>query len=116
MRILSQDGNYDFPYDKVCLQILDNGKIVAQGDIWNYANEENWIAVAEYGSFEKAKKAMEMLWKAYSPIAVIQEQENGIKPNTKPNDWVIQPALLMPKVEVLDNFYFQFPADEEIEV
>lgn len=33
MRILSQDGKFDFPYEKVCLEVSGSRKIFAQGDI-----------------------------------------------------------------------------------
>lgn len=63
MRILSQDGKFDFPYERVCLEVSDSGKIFAQGDIWGA--EDNYIEVAKYENEEKARKAMEMLCEAY---------------------------------------------------
>lgn len=116
MRILSQDGKFDFPYERVCLEVSDSGKIFAQGDIWGMSSEDNYIEVAKYENEVKARKAMEMLHGAYSPVLVMKEQENGIEPNIKPNDFVIGSISPMPKVEVLDNFYFQFPSDDKVEV
>ena len=114
MRILSQDGKYDFPYEKVCLEVSDSGKIFAQGDIWGA--EDNYIEVAAYKNEAKARKAMELLREAYYPIMIIQEQDEGIKPNIKPNNWILTPALPTQRIEIADNFYFQFPADDEVEV
>lgn len=114
MRILSQDGKFDFPYERVCIEISDSGKIFAQGDIWGA--EDNYIEVAKYENEAKARKAMEMLREAYSPIMIIQEQDEGIKPNIKPNNWLLTPALPTQRIEIADNFYFQFPADDEVEV
>lgn len=114
MRILSQDGKFDFPYEKVCLEVSDSGKIFAQGDIWGA--EDNYIEVAKYENEAKARKAMEMLREAYSPVIVIKEHQDGLKPNIKPNDWLVTPALPTQRIEVADNFYFQFPADDEVEV
>lgn len=123
MRILSQDLRHDFPYEKVCIEILDSGKIVAQGSIWNYANEDNWIVAAEYSSIEKAKKAMEMLRKAYTVLPIIMRnvditddaaemlkkwEKQGIVYRTADNE----PS----SIECVNNGYFQFPSDEEIEV
>lgn len=114
MRILSQDGKYDFPYERVCIEISDSGKIFAQGDIWGA--EDNYIEAARYENEAKARKAMEILREAYSPIMIIQEQDEGIKPNIKPNNWLLTPALPTQRIEIADNFYFQFPADDEVEV
>ncbi len=63
MRILSQDGKFDFPYERVCLEVSDSGKIFAQGDVWG--KRDNYIEVARYENEEKARKAMEMLREAY---------------------------------------------------
>lgn len=114
MRILSQDGKFDVPYEKVCLEVSDSGKIFAQGDIWGA--EDNYIEVAKYSTEAKARKAMEMLREAYSPVLVIKEHQEGLKPNIKPNEFFVGSISQMPKVEVLDNFYFQFPSDDEVEV
>lgn len=72
--------------------------------------------MAAYSTESKARKAMEMFREAYSPVLVIKEQQEGIKPNINPNDFIVGSIFPMPKVDVLDNFYFQFPQDSEIEV
>lgn len=112
MRILSQDGKFDFPYEKVCLEVSDSGKIFAQGDIWGA--EENYIEVARYDSEAKARKAMEMLRNSYSPKIEIQEPVQKEMPKPRIGDWVW--TVTEPRIEVLDNFYFQFPQDSEVEV
>lgn len=113
MRILSQDLRHDFPYEKVCIEVTDSGKVFAQGDLWGNS-ENNYIQIAEYSTEEKAKKAMEMLRKAYSPKIEIEEPKNIEVPKLRTENWYW--SISEPKVEVLDNFYFQFPPDEEIEV
>lgn len=57
MRILSQDGKFDFLYERVCLEVSDSGKIFAQGDIWGA--EDNYIEVAN----TKMKPKQERLWR-----------------------------------------------------
>lgn len=69
MRILSQDRKFDFPYERVCLEVTDSGKIFAQGDIWGA--EDNYIEVAKYSTGAKARNAMEMLREAYTGIPLI---------------------------------------------
>lgn len=68
MRILSQGGKVDMPYEKVCLEVTDSGKIFAQGNIWGA--EDNYIEVAKYSTAEKARKAMEMLRVAFEKIMI----------------------------------------------
>lgn len=118
MRILSQDGRIDFPYETVAINIWDKAD-PRRGGFCVYAHSDqlkaNAVVVAKYSSQEKAQKAMEMLRKTYSPILAIKEQESGIEPNIKPNDWVVGTISPSQKVEVYDNFYFQFPADDELE-
>ncbi len=54
MRILSQDGKRDFPYEKVSIEITDSNKIFAQSSIWGAEN--NYIQIARYSTESKAKK------------------------------------------------------------
>ncbi len=108
MRILSQDGMIDVPYENVILRTQGN-YVFYQSDVCG-ASPTN--VLAEYSTEAKAKRAMEMLRKAYSPTLVIKEQENGIEPNIKPNNWIVGTISPAPKVEAYDNFYFQFPDDE----
>lgn len=120
MRILSQDGKYDFPYEKVCLEVSDSGKIFAQGDIWGA--EDNYIEVAKYENEAKARKAMDILHEVYTGIPLIlqnvdisEEAEEMFKKWKKQGIFVVsenQPS----KVEYVGNILFQFPADDEVEV
>lgn len=112
MRILSQDkGKYDLPYENIVLE-----KMMDCNTIYAYTGTGQPFKMAIYSSTERIDRAMEMLREAYSPVLVIKEQQEGIKPNIKPNDFIVGSISPMPKVDVLDNFYFQFPQDNEIEV
>lgn len=116
MRILSQEklGITDLPYESIGISIRDKTRIIAYPSMGSF--DDGFWELAIYSDEFKARKAMEMLQKAYSPILVIKEQENGIEANIKPSDFIVGNISPMPKVEVFDNFYFQFPSDEEIEV
>ena len=63
MRVISQDGKLDFPYENsvVFISLVDASeiRIVAIGD------DDN-VVIAKYSTEEKAKKAMEMLRIAYA--------------------------------------------------
>ena len=94
MRVISQDGTIDVPYEISSL-IMASGKYedVEHAAIYchNYSTTMG-TKMAEYSSKEKAKKAMEMLRKAWINETV--EFEDGIYHR---------------------NIIFQFPSEEELE-
>lgn len=102
MRIVSQNGMYDLPYEETTFQVFYNGKIAAFA-LSNPASDV-YIVMAEYSTEEKAKKAMEMCREKYLSRMELDggyDVVNGCY--VQPNYWVL------PKV-------FRFPKDEEIEV
>ena len=117
MRIISQDGMIDVPYEMVALHECE-GKIRM-----NMAGDTGkGTVLAEYSTEAKARKAMEMLRKAYVGLPIIMQnveitddvtemfkewQKQGIFVRTEDN----QPS----KVEFLNNGYFRFPADDDLE-
>lgn len=117
MRILSQDGKIDVNYDLGNLSIASGRCEDAEraSVYFHSCSCPNATRLAEYTSVDKARKAMEMLHEAYSPVSVIKEHQEGLKQNIKPNDWLLTPALPTQRIEVDDNFYFQFPQDSEME-
>lgn len=93
MRVISQDGTTDFPYDNAWVSAYErciNGRIYARVQLCGY---DDSVDVADYSTKEKAIKAMEMLRKAW--INEAAEFEDGIYHR---------------------NIIFQFPQDDEIEV
>lgn len=115
MRILSQDGMADLPYESIgiCIHYHNKRDIIAYPAATFSPDDEYWT-LAHYSSEDKARKAMEMLRNAYSPKIEIEEPIQKETPKPRSSDWVW--TITQPKVEVLENFYFQFPADSEIEV
>lgn len=115
MRILSQEklGIIDLPYESIGISIMDKTSIIAYPAAGSL--DDGFWQLAIYSTEVKARKAMEMLHEAYSPVLVIKEHQEGLKPNIKPNDWLLTPALPTQRIEVDDNFYFQFPQDSEME-
>ena len=110
MRILSQDnGKYDLPYENIVLE-----KMMDCNTIYAYTGTGQPFKMAVYSSAEKMDKAMETLRNAYSPKIEIKEPIQKEMPKLRSGDWVW--TVSEPKVEVLDNFYFQFPSDDEVEV
>lgn len=117
MRIISQDGMIDVNYDLGNLSIA-KGAGNRENDRSIYFHScscSSSTKLATYSTEEKSKKAMDMLRKAYSPILVIDDvSDEHIKADIKPFITPIRAGR--PNIEVLDNYYFQFPADHEIEV
>ena len=79
--------------------------------------------MAEYGSKEKAKKAMEMLRDAYVGMPIVMQNvdvsEDVVKQfeKLKNSGIIVQTMNNEPsKVEYVNNCIFQFPKDDEIEV
>ena len=123
MRIISQDGTIDIPYENFVFGITKDNFIVAIRDTVARPSEVCQGIVAEYSSKEKAQKAMEMLRTAYTGRFVTTADV--------PDDFNEQLKELMKggfgtviakdtddsRVEFNNlNGYFQFPQDEDVEV
>lgn len=99
MRVISQDGTIDVPYDYFSLSIA-SGKYedVEVACIYCHnLSSPNVTKLAEYSSREKALKVMELLREAYLKFAHAT------------NDNSFYTFFDNPKV-------FQFPADDEVKV
>lgn len=68
MRIISQDGEFDLPYEETAIQAFTNGEVVAfsLSDIGN----DYFIPIAKYSTKEKAIRAMEMCARKYEACEV----------------------------------------------
>lgn len=99
MRVISQDGTLDFPYELSTVRVYN--EIISMGMC---KDDSCRSIIARYSTEEKALKAMEMLREVYLKYMEIEGHADltgqGIM---QPNFWVL------PKV-------FQFPQDDEIEV
>lgn len=123
MRVVSQDGTIDVPYEQVVIQRFNRVIYFLNKNLTGVESVTNDMEMASYSTEEKAKKAMEMLRIAYTgSIAMFQNVEPTEEVNEvfkKCNTQVIyasldnQPSEI--KFENHQNFYFQFPAEEELE-
>ena len=125
MRVISQDGTIDVPYEIGSLTIaVGKYENVEHAVIfcYNYSTSMG-TKMAEYGSKEKAKKAMEMLRKAYvGSIVMFQNVEptDELKEMLKIHGKEVIYAILDNQPQEIkfanhQNFYFQFPTEEELE-
>lgn len=65
MRVISQNGKLDFPYENIVVEIMDN-VIVA------YTPMTSPLRMAQYKSQEKAEKAMQKLHECYTGVILLQ--------------------------------------------
>lgn len=97
MRIISQDGTIDMPYE-IC-SVWCRGSVI----MCDMCGDNTNTILATYSAEEKAKKAMEMLREKYLSRMELNGGFDIVnKVYVQPNFWVL------PKV-------FQFPAEEEVE-
>ena len=123
MRVISQDGTLDIPYEQVVIQRFKGEIYFLNKNLTGIDDLVGDIVIAKYSTEEKAQKAMEMLRITYTgSIAMFQNIELTEEANEvfKRCDTQIVYASLgnQPpeiKFENHQNFYFQFPAEEELE-
>lgn len=100
MRVVSQDGLMDYPYDNSVVFIDPRNKNVVYVQM---IGDSDVAALGEYSTEEKALKAMIMLRQAYMHRMELDGgYDHANQCYVQPNYWVL------PRV-------FQFPADDEIE-
>ena len=99
MRLISQNGTIDIPYEMSAIRNDDKLIILCM-----VGETEKGSVIAKYSTSEKAEKAMDMLRTAYLSRMELDggyDMVHGCY--IQPNYWVL------PKV-------FQFPQDEDVEV
>lgn len=125
MRIISQNGIFDAPYEISSLNVT-TGRFedVVCSSIYCYNNSlSRAVKIAEYSSESKSMKAMEMLRKCYTGMPIIfqnveitEDLANQFKELEKCGLVVQTMNHESPKVDCVNNCTFQFPKDDEIEV
>lgn len=117
MRIISQDGTMDMPYEMSTMW-CDDGAVLLQpiGEIGEYQT------FAKYSTEEKAIKAMEMLRKAYIGMPIVMQNVAISEDLAKEFERLKKCGVMVraenqpSKVDFINNAVFQFPQDDEIEV
>ena len=122
MRIISQDGTIDIPYENFVFGITQDNFIVAIRDTVARPSEVCQGIVAEYSSKEKAQKAMDMLRTAYVGLPILfQNVDMNESVVDKLKEWKRDGIVLLhdnadSKIEQVNNAIFQFQKDEDVEV
>ena len=118
MRLISQDGKFDIPYDEIVVELFDKCVV---GRLKEYISRD--IILGSYSTEAKAQKAMEMLRTAYT-VRFVTNADISDDFNEKLKELmkcgfgtVIVKDTNDSRVEFNNlNGYFQFPKDEDVEV
>lgn len=121
MRIISQDGKSDVPYERYSITVIKDDYCDIYHVTCDYS-EKSLRKLAVYSTEAKAIKAMEMLREAYIGMPIVMQ--NVAIPEDLAKEFerlkkcgVMVRAENQPsKVECVSNAVFQFPQDDEIEV
>ena len=114
MRIISQSGRIDIPYEMAVVYVEYESIIAKVGD--------EIYAMGNYSTEEKAFNAMKMLIDTYTgmPIAMqnvtISEDMAKEFERLKKCGVIVQAENQQSKVDFINNAVFQLPQDDEIEV
>lgn len=114
MRIISQSGRIDIPYEVAVVYVEYESIIAKVGD-------ERYV-MGSYSTEEKAFKAMKMLIDTYTGMSIVMQNVDVSEDMAKEFErlkkcGVIVRAENQPsKVDFINNAIFQFPQDDEIEV
>lgn len=117
MRVISQNGTFDAPYEMSIIWSEDNGDILLQPIGETGAIE----TMATYSTAEKAKKAMEMLREAYIGMPIVMQNIDISEDVAKEFERLKKCGIMVraenqpSKTECVSNAVFQFPAEEELE-
>lgn len=107
MRVISQDGTMDFPYEISTIFIYPRiENVIAMQS----AGDSEISIIGRYSSKEKAIKAMKMLRKSYEN----NEFYHCIAGSKRFEE--VQSILSEEQFQKVTTEYFQFPQDDEIEV
>lgn len=109
MRVISQDGTIDMPYDSVIIQRFGREIYFLNKNLIGVEQLVSDMDIATYSTEEKAKKAMEMLRMVY------ENNEFYHHTATLERFTEFTQALSEEMFKKATAEYFQFPAEEELE-
>lgn len=121
MRVMSQDGTMDVPYEEVIIQRFRSRIYFLNKNLIGVESLNEDMQIAEYSTKEKAKKAMEMLRDAYIGMPIVMQNVDISEDvarefeRLKKCGIMVQTENQPSKIECISNAIFQFPSEEELE-
>ena len=100
MRIISQDGEYDIPYESSVLRIEANV-------IWAFPTQADEYIVAQYSTQEKAEKAMQKLHECHIGIHAVEGLDDTV-------DCSSLSQIGIYKINENGDYAYKLPAGERI--
>lgn len=122
MRVISQDGTIDMPYEEVIIQRFRSRIYFLNKNLTGIESLSDDMQIAEYPTEAKAIKAMEMLREAYISMPIVMQNVDVSEDMAKEFERLKKCGVMVraenqtPKVDFINNAIFQFPQDDEIEV
>ena len=110
MRVISQDGTIDMPYEEVIIQRFESRIYFLNKNLTGVEPLNDDIQIAEYSTEEKARKAMEMLRERHTDNVFCRE-DIQYKAEIMLDEGLNIVREMMMKCE-----YFQFPKDDEVKI
>ena len=108
MRVISQDGTIDMPYEEVIIQRFESRIYFLNKNLTGVEPLNDDIQIAEYSTEEKARKAMEMLRERHTDNVFCRE-DIQYKAEIMLDEGLNIVREMMMKCE-----YFRFPKDDEV--
>lgn len=105
MRVISQNGIFDFPYNQIAVYRNENNIMCRFSNVEKSAN-----ILGIYSTEEKAEMAMEMMRSVYRNFDYIRMVGNAENLNT------LYEIIGYEEFKKTASTYFKFPRDEEVEV
>lgn len=123
MRVISQDGTIDIPYELSAVTIGHKVDLSEFNiNIRSKLLDERPCIIATYSTKEKAIKAIEMLREAYIGMPIIMQNVDISEDVAEEFERLKKCSIMVrtenqpSKVDFINNAVFQFPQDDEIEV
>lgn len=121
MRLISQDGTIDIPYEMVVIQRFEEKIYFLNQNLAGVEGVTSDWEIAGYSTEEKAIRAMQMLRDTYIGMPIVMQNvdvsENVAREfeRLKKCGIVVRADNQPSKVECINNAVFQFPKDDEVE-
>lgn len=122
MRVISQDGTMDIPYEEVIIQRFRSRIYFLNKNLTGVESLSDDVQIAEFSTEEKAIKAMEMLREAYVGMPIVMQNVAISEDVAKEFERLKKCGIMVrtenqpSKVDFINNAIFQFPKDDEVEV
>ena len=125
MRVISQTGKTDIPYENFVFSILNSGGNYGIVAVKNVAEPPEVFInslIASYSTKEKVLKAMEMLREAYIGMPIVMQNVDVSEDLAKEFERLKKCGVMVKtenqpsRVDFINNAVFQFPQDDEVEV